>query len=165
MAAILVGQTLNLTLDEIRNGLETLEITKSRMDVIKNDNYTVIDSVYNASVDSMRAALKVLNRYKTRRVAILGDIFEMGSFAEEGHKQVGKDASENADLIIAIGKDAEFISKEALENNMNKDNVHHFATKEEAMENFKNILQKGDTILVKASRGMHLEEVVEFLNK
>lgn len=165
MAAILVGQTLNLTLDEIRNGLETLEITKSRMDVIKNDNYTVIDSVYNASVDSMRAALKVLNRYKTRRVAILGDIFEMGSFAEEGHKQVGKDASENADVIIAIGKDAEFISKEALENNMNKDNVHHFATKEEAMENFKNILQKGDTILVKASRGMHLEEVVEFLNK
>ena len=113
----------------------------------------------------MRAALKVLNRYKTRRVAILGDIFEMGSFAEEGHKQVGKDASENADVIIAIGKDAEFISKEALENNMNKDNVHHFATKEEAMENFKNILQKGDTILVKASRGMHLEEVVEFLNK
>ena len=165
MAAILVGQTLNLTLDEIRNGLETLEITKSRMDVIKNDNYTVIDSVYNASVDSMRAALKVLNRYKTRRVAILGDIFEMGSFAEEGHKQVGKDASENADVLIAIGKDAEFISKEALENNMNKENVHHFATKEEAMENFKNILQKGDTILVKASRGMHLEEVVEFLNK
>ena len=151
MAAILVGQTLNLTLDEIRNGLETLEITKSRMDVIKNDNYTVIDSVYNASVDSMRAALKVLNRYKTRKVAILGDIFEMGSFAEEGHKQVGKDA--------------EFISKEALENNMNKENVHHFATKEEAMENFKDILQKGDTILVKASRGMHLEEVVEFLNK
>jgi len=165
MAAILVGQTLNLTLDEIRNGLETLEITKSRMDVIKNDNYTVIDSVYNASVDSMRAALKVLNRYKTRKVAILGDIFEMGSFAEEGHKQVGKDASENADVIIAIGKDAEFISKEALENNMNKENVHHFATKEEAMENFKDILQKGDTILVKASRGMHLEEVVEFLNK
>ena len=48
---------------------------------------------------------------------------------------------------------------------MNKENVHHFATKEEAMENFKDILQKGDTILVKASRGMHLEEVVEFLNK
>ncbi len=55
--------------------------------------------------------------------------------------------------------------QEALENNMNKENVHHFATKEEAMENFKNILKKGDTILVKASRGMHLEEVVEFLNK
>ena len=48
---------------------------------------------------------------------------------------------------------------------MNKENVHHFATKEAAMENFKNILKKGDTILVKASRGMHLEEVVEFLNK
>ena len=68
--------------------------------------------------------------------------------------------------VYLAGKSIGIIeSKEALENNMNKDNVHHFATKEEAMENFKNILQKGDTILVKASRGMHLEEVVEFLNK
>ena len=61
------------------------------------DSYTVIDSVYNASVDSMRAALKVLNRYENRKVAVLGDMFEMGSFAEAGHRQVGKDASENAD--------------------------------------------------------------------
>ena len=165
MAAILVGQTLNLTLDEIRNGLETLEITKSRMDVIKNDNYTVIDSVYNASVDSMRAALKVLNRYENRKVAVLGDMFEMGSFAEEGHREVGKCASEYADILIAVGDDAKFMVDEAIKNNMDKENTYYFKTKEEAIENFENILQKGDAILVKASRGMHLEEVVEFLSK
>lgn len=165
MAAILVGQTLNLTLDEIRSGLETLEITKSRMDVIKNDNYTVIDSVYNASVDSMRAALKVLNRYENRKVAVLGDMFEMGSFAEAGHRQVGKDASENADVLIAIGKDARFMVEEAIANGMNKENTYYFEIKEEAIENFKNILQKEDVILVKASRGMHLEEIVKFLSK
>ena len=165
MAAILVGRTLDISLDNIKNGLRGLEITKSRMDVIKTDDYTVIDSVYNASVDSMRAALKVLNRYENRKVAVLGDMFEMGSFAEAGHRQVGKDASENADVLIAVGKDAKFMVEEAIANGMNKENTYHFETKEEAMENFKNILQKGDVILVKASRGMHLEEVVKFLSK
>lgn len=165
MAAILVGQTLGISLDQIREGLRNLEITKSRMDVIKNDNYTVIDSVYNASVDSMRAALKVLNRYENRKVAVLGDMFEMGSFAEEGHREVGKYASEYADILIAVGDDAKFMVDEAIKNNMDKENTYYFKTKEEAIENFENILQKGDAILVKASRGMHLEEVVEFLSK
>ena len=165
MAAILVGQTLGISLDQIREGLRNLEITKSRMDVIKNDNYTVIDSVYNASVDSMRAALKVLNRYENRKVAVLGDMFEMGSFAEEGHREVGKCASEYADILIAVGDDAKFMVDEAIKNNMDKENTYYFKTKEEAIENFENILQKGDAILVKASRGMHLEEVVEFLSK
>lgn len=113
MAAILVGRTLDISLDNIKNGLRGLEITKSRMDVIKTDDYTVIDSVYNASVDSMRAALKVLNRYENRKVAVLGDMFEMGSFAEAGHRQVGKDASENADVLIAVGKDAKFMVEES----------------------------------------------------
>ena len=135
------------------------------MDVIKTDDYTVIDSVYNASVDSMRAALKVLNRYENRKVAVLGDMFEMGSFAEAGHRQVGKDASENADVLIAIGKDARFMVEEAIANGMNKENTYYFEIKEEAIENFKNILQKEDVILVKASRGMHLEEIVKFLSK
>ena len=122
MAAILVGQTLGISLDQIREGLRNLEITKSRMDVIKNDNYTVIDSVYNASVDSMRAALKVLNRYENRKVAVLGDMFEMGSFAEEGHREVGKCASEYADILIAVGDDAKFMVDEAIKNNMDKEN-------------------------------------------
>ena len=165
MAAILVGQTLGISLDQIRQGLGSLEITKSRMDVIKNDNYTVIDSVYNASVDSMRAALKVLNRYENRKVAVLGDMFEMGSFAEEGHREVGKCASQNADVLIAVGDDSRFMIDEAVANGMDKENTYYFKTKEEAIKNFENILQKGDVILVKASRGMHLEEVVEFLSK
>ncbi len=165
MAAILVGRTLGISLDKIRDGLGNLEITKSRMDVIKTDNYTVIDSVYNASVDSMRAALNVLNRYENRKVAVLGDMFEMGSYAEFGHREVGKEASKNADILIAVGKDARFMVEEAVANGMNKENTYHFETKEEAMENFKDILQQGDVILVKASRGMHLEAVVEFLSK
>lgn len=165
MAAILVGQTLKISLDDIKSGLRDLEITKSRMDVIKTQNYTVIDSVYNASVDSMRAALKVLNRYKTRKVAILGDMFEMGSYAEFGHREVGKDVSKNADILVAIGNDAKFIVEEAINNKMNKENTYYFETKEIAMESLKDILQKDDVVLVKASRGMHLEKIVEFLSE
>ena len=165
MAAILVGINLDMTNDEIKDGLKEFQCTKNRLDIIKNDNFTIIDSVYNAGIDSMIAALNVLGRYENRRVAILGDMFEMGEFAEFGHRQVGKAALENTDIVIAIGKDSEFIIKELKENNINEDNLYHFETKEEAIENMDKILKQNDVILVKASRGMHLEKVVEYLNK
>ena len=69
------------------------------------------------------------------------------------------------DILISIGKDSEFIVKELKENNMNPDNLYHFETKEEAIEKLDDIIKENDTILVKASRGMHLEKVVEHLNK
>ncbi|WP_312286187.1 UDP-N-acetylmuramoyl-tripeptide--D-alanyl-D-alanine ligase [Terrisporobacter sp.] len=165
MAAILVGINLNMTLEEIKDGLKNFQCTKNRLDIIKSNNLTIIDSVYNASIDSMTAALNILGRYKSRRVAILGDMFEMGDFAEFGHRQVGKSALNNVDILISIGKDSEFIVKELKENNMNPDNLYHFETKEEAIEKLDDIIKENDTILVKASRGMHLEKVVEHLNK
>ncbi|SFJ00761.1 UDP-N-acetylmuramoyl-tripeptide--D-alanyl-D-alanine ligase [Terrisporobacter glycolicus] len=165
MAAILVGINLNMTLEEIKDGLKNFQCTKNRLDIIKSNNLTIIDSVYNASIDSMTAALNILGRYKSRRVAILGDMFEMGEFAEFGHRQVGKSALNNVDILISIGKDSEFIVKELKENNMNPDNLYHFETKEEAIEKLDDIIKENDTILVKASRGMHLEKVVEHLNK
>lgn len=165
MAAILVGINLNMTIEEIKDGLKDFQCTKNRLDIIKNNNLTIIDSVYNASIDSMTAALNILGRYENRRIAILGDMFEMGEFAEFGHRQVGKAALNNVDILIAIGKDAEFIVKELKENNMNPDNLYHFETKEEAIENLDHIIKENDVILVKASRGMHLEKIVEHLNK
>ena len=165
MAAILVGLNLNMTIEEIKDGLKDFQCTKNRLDIIKKDKLTIIDSVYNASIDSMSAALNILGRYENRRVAILGDMFEMGEFAEFGHRQVGKAALGNIDIMIAIGKDSEFIVKELKENNMNENNLYHFETKEEAIENLDNIIKDDDVILVKASRGMNLEKVVEYLNK
>ena len=165
MAAILVGLNLNMTIEEIKDGLKNFQCTKNRLDIIKKDKLTIIDSVYNASIDSMSAALNILGRYENRRVAILGDMFEMGEFAEFGHRQVGKAALGNIDIMIAIGKDAEFIVKELKENNMNENNLYHFETKEEAIESLDNIIKDDDVILVKASRGMNLEKVVEYLNK
>ena len=165
MAAILVGLNLNMTIEEIKDGLKNFQCTKNRLDIIKKDKLTIIDSVYNASIDSMSAALNILGRYENRRVAILGDMFEMGEFAEFGHRQVGKAALGNIDIMIAIGKDSEFIVKELKENNMDENNLYHFETKEEAIESLDNIIKDDDVILVKASRGMNLEKVVEYLNK
>ena len=165
MAAILVGIDLNMDIEEIKYGLKNFECTKNRLDIIKNNNLTIIDSVYNASIDSMTAALNILGRYKGRRVAILGDMFEMGEFTEFAHRQVGKAALGNADVLITIGRYSNFIVKEFKENNLNNDNLYNFETKEEAIEKLNDIIKENDTILVKASRGMHLEKIVEYLNK
>ena len=165
MAAILVGINLNMTIEEIKEGLKNFQCTKNRLDIIKTNNITIIDSVYNASIDSMNATLSILGRYNNRRVAILGDMFEMGEYAEFAHRQVGKFAANNMDVMVAIGKDAEYIVKELIETGVNPENLYHFNTKEEAIDKLDDIIKENDVVLVKASRGMHLEKVVEYLSK
>lgn len=165
MAAVLVGMTLNISLEEIKNGLKNFQATKMRLDIVKTNDMTIINDAYNASPDSMDAALKILGRYKNRRVAILGDMFEMGDHAEYGHRLVGKSAINNTDILITIGNDSEFIGKEAIELGFNEENIHHFSNREDAIDNLDRLINKEDIVLVKASRGMKLEKIVEYLNK
>ncbi len=164
MAAILVGLNLNLSIEDIKEGLRNFEGTKMRLDIDDNGYYAVINDSYNASPDSMSAALKILGRYKKRRIAILGDMLEMGDFVESGHRSVGKSVVENSDVLITIGKDSDFIGKEAVELGFDKKNVHHFSSRDEAIDNLDNLLKINDVVLVKASRGMKLETVVEYIN-
>ena len=165
MAAILVGMSLNISLEDIKSGLNNYIATKMRLDIIKNDKMTIINDAYNASPDSMTAALKIIGRYKERRVAILGDMFEMGEHSEYGHRLVGKSSIENADVLITIGDDSQFIGDEAKNLGFNAENIHHFKTKEDAINEIDNLVKEKDVILVKASRGMKLEKIVEYLNK
>lgn len=163
MSAILVSLELGLNLNEIRNGLERYTATGMRLDIVESEKYTVINDCYNASPDSMKSALKVLNTFDTRKVAILGDMFEMGNMAEIGHRQVGSAVVENADLLITIGNDSKYIGDESVSLGFNKNKVFHFYTKEDLFNQIDSIIEKDDTILVKASRGMKLEEIVERL--
>ena len=165
MAAILVGKELNISLDDIKNGLKNFKATKMRLDIIKNNKMTIINDAYNASPDSMEAALKILGRYKNRKVAILGDMFEMGEHSEYGHRLVGRYAIDNTDLLVAIGKDAIFMCDEAKSLGFDESNIYYFNTKEEAIENIDRLIKEDDVVLVKASRGMQLEKIVEYLNK
>ena len=163
MSAILVGLELGLTLDEIRAGLKTYTATGMRLDIVDGEKYTVINDCYNASPDSMASALKVLNTFDTRKVAILGDMFEMGNMSEIGHRQVGPAVVENADLLITIGNDSKFIGDEAISLGFDKEKVYHYNTKDGFFFEVDNVLKKKDTVLVKASRGMKLEDVVNRL--
>lgn len=167
LAAIAVAQYLGLNETEIQRGLESYTPAKMRMYIETYENQiTVIDDTYNASPDSMEAALKVLKDYdaKGRKIAVLGDMFEMGEFAPELHKKVGAFAAEiGIDQVYAVGDLAEYIFMGAKE--QGKTPVFYYSTKEAFIEAMERELQAGDTILFKASRGMHFEEMLEAVRK
>ena len=161
MSAIVVGLELGLSIDEIKNGLSAYTATGMRLDIIKKNDFTIINDCYNASPDSMKSALKVLSAFDNRKVAILGDMFEMGDMSEAGHREVGKECLGNTDVLITVGKDAFYILDEADMYGFEKKNLYYFSTKESLIDSLNSILRKEDVILVKASRGMKLEDVIE----
>ena len=165
MAAILVGLTLGMKLEDIKLGLRGFTASKMRLDIFKKDDLTIINDAYNASPDSMKAALDILGRYEKRRVAILGDMFEMGEHSEYGHRLVGESSINNVDVLITVGDMSKFISDEAKKLGLDSNNIYHFKTKELAIESLDSLINKDDVVLVKASRGMKLEQIVEYLSK
>lgn len=163
MAAIIAGNAMEMSIDEIKAGLLNFKPTKDRQDIIKTDKYMIINDVYNASPDSMIASLKVLSLFEDRKVAILGDCLEMGDYEEKGHRKIGSQSIGKADVLINVGNASKFIGIEAKEKGFDLSNVYYFETKEEFFNEIDEIIQDGDVILVKASRGMKFEEIVEKL--
>ena len=101
-----------------------------------------------------------------RKIAVLGDMFELGSFSEKLHRDVGKEIyKNNIDKLFLVGEYAKFIGKEAEKNGFKKENIFYFENKENLINSLKKNIQEGDTILIKASNGMKLFEVAEKLKK
>lgn len=165
MSAILIGNLYNLTYEEIKKGLESVSFTEGRLTIINKKDITIINDCYNASLDSIKSALNVLSTFKTRKVAILGDVLETGSYEEEIHKNIGKSIIGNTDILILVGDSIKYTYDEVTKNNFNKDNIYVFNTYEDVIKNIDNIIKKGDTILLKASHGIKLSNVVEYLDK
>lgn len=165
MAAILIGNLYNLTYEEIKKGLESVSFTEGRLTIINKKDITIINDCYNASLDSIKSALNVLSTFKTRKVAILGDVLETGSYEEEIHKNIGKSIIGNTDILILVGDSIKYTYDEVIKNNFNKGNIYVFNTYEDVIKNIDNIIKKGDTILLKASHGIKLSNVVEYLDK
>ena len=166
LCGALVGRTLKLSNEEIQRGIASFELTKKRMEIIKLENdITLINDSYNASFDSMKAAIEYLsNTNSLRKIAVLGDMFELGEYSEELHRKVGKEVAKNKiDLLFVIGENAKYIAEEAENNGMKKDNIIYFNNKIALLEKIKNIMEKGDCILFKASNGMKLFEIVQEL--
>ena len=163
LAGALVGKQLGLTSDEIKAGIEALVPVSGRNRMIQTANYLVIDDCYNANPVSMKASLDVLATATSRKVAILGDMFELGENEKTLHFEIGKHAAaKRIDLLICIGD----LSKETAKGASDSSTlVYHFDTKADFFAEADTLLQKGDTILIKASHGMEFPEIVEKLQK
>lgn len=161
MLAVAVGRTLGISLQQAAQGLAKMEITNRRLNIEEIKGIKLIDDTYNASPDSMKAAIDVLMSISgMRKIAILADILEMGEVAEEYHYKVGEYAShKEVDVVISVGKNARLIAegaKAASKNTM----VIHYAEKETLLEELKEFLKPGDVVLVKGSNGMRMTEIV-----
>ena len=156
LAAIAVGRHYGIKMQDIAEAIAEFELTAMRMTVDEADGIVLINDCYNASPDSIKASLKVLKTAKGRRVAVLGDVLELGDYAHEAHLSIGRMCEGCADVVICAGDNAKYIAECA------KDcakEVHYFPTTALAAEYVKDFVKSGDTVLVKASRGMHFEDI------
>lgn len=168
LCAIAVGNLLNITPENIIKGIASFTLTKNRMEVDKiKNNITIINDTYNASYDSMKAGLDYLKELPgARKIAVLGDMFELGEFAEEIHRKVGIEVvTHKVDMLVTVGELAKYISGEAEYLGMPKDKVIQLNTTTEAVDYLNNNLRKDDVVLLKAANGMHFAEIFEGINK
>lgn len=162
LAAAAAGYALGMSAEEIKAGIEDFKPTKMRMDIIHSGDLTIINDAYNSNPVSAMAAVDVLAAEEGVRCAVLGDMFELGSFAPKLHYDLGEyTAKKGIDIIVAVGE----LSRELYEGAKqvrNKD-VYYFKTQEEFLENIDSIIRGKMTVLVKASRGMKFEKTTEKL--
>lgn len=164
LAAITIGQMFGIPLEDIKRVLASLTLEPHRMQFILTNNYTIIDDTYNSSYDSVAASLEVLSNLKGRKIAVLGDILELGDYGEEIHRQIGKLIKEyKIDALITVGDLASYINEEVKKIKYDLSANYHFPQKEEAISFLKDYLQADDIVLVKASNAMNFLEIVNNL--
>jgi UDP-N-acetylmuramoyl-tripeptide--D-alanyl-D-alanine ligase len=162
-AAASVGIAFGMNLAAIADGLANYEPAPSRMQLIPGIKHTfIIDDSYNASPLSMRAALDTLETLPAKRkVAVLGDMLEIGKYTIEAHEAIGKLVAATADRLVTVGPRAKFIAEAALGARMKKANILSFDTADEARKPVQDLMKQGDLVLVKGSHAMELDKVVE----
>lgn len=155
LAAVAIGLKLGVTPENIQLGLQNFRNMEGRQEVYEKNGFTIINDCYNAGPESMAASLAVLGSRPGRKIAVLGDMLELGDCAPREHRKVGTLASENADLILAYGAYGTDVVAGAGEKAV------CFDTHEATARALKAAAHPGDTILFKGSRGMHMETILE----
>ena len=164
LCGFMVGKILGLSSKEIQEGISKFELTKKRMDIrVLKNGATLINDSYNASYESMKASLKYLSsRTDFRKIAVLGDMLELGDFSKELHEKVGEEvANDNIDVLICRGEFAKNIISKANENK--KTQCILLQNNEEILSKLQEILKEGDVVLIKASNGMKFYEICQKL--
>ena len=167
LPAIITGKIYGLSDAKIQDGLNNFKSEEMRQNIYKFNDITIIDDCYNASLESVKAALEVLSQINgNKKIAVLSDILETGSFAEEIHRKIGEAAVENKiDRIFICGEKSK-ATYESVKQKGCQRNCAYFADKSEIADALCNEVKKGDIVLFKASRGMAMETVLEdFRNK
>lgn len=160
LLAVAVGEHFGLSIDDMIIGLDSMEKTSMRLDIINNNGYTLINDAYNASPASMKAAIDVARNIKgSRHICVLGTMKELGDMSGEAHKDVALYAqNENIDVIYTTGEYTEQYES------VLKEKCKRFSSKEEMIAAIKKDVRKNDVVLIKASRGAKFEEVFNQLN-
>ncbi len=163
LAAAAVALNEGLSWQEIMAGLMDVSAQLRLIATPAIRGALILDDTYNASPKSTIAALNLLAELKGRRIAVLGDMLELGALEEEGHRKVARRAIEVVSRLIAVGKRGRIIGEEALACGMSPQDVVIVESNEEAIRVLSDWIQEGDIVLVKGSRGMHMEDIVKAL--
>lgn len=168
LAAAAAASALGVAPETIVRGLEAFRPGRGRMDVIHlPDDITVLEDFYNANPLSVRAALVALDELggKGRRIAVLGDMLELGSEAARLHREIGSEAARRCDFLLLLGEMAGETAAGAAEGKMPTEHIRTAASHAEAVAALDNLLQPGDRLLVKGSRGMKMEKICAALRE
>ena len=165
LSAFCIGINSGIRDEEIINALKKYKPDELRQNIVKKGEQTVIIDCYNASPDSMKASLSVLLQVKAenngRKVAVLGDMLELGEMSRQLHENVGKFTEmADVDMLFTYGYDSVYIAEKAKESGVS---VMHTDDKAKLVNELKTYLKAGDVVLFKGSRGMRLEEVIDGL--
>lgn len=167
LCALAVGIEAGISLPDCIARVQRVQPADGRQKIYQGVHHcTVIDDAYNANPDSMRAALRVLQAFNTsgKRIAVLGDMGELGSYAVDMHRAVGTFAAHcSIDVLVCVGKNAHGIAEAALEQGFPACALHTASCAQQALEMLKPLISTHDVVLIKASHSMHLETIVKGL--
>ena len=163
LAAVSVGLSFGLPGNEICLALSRFQNMTGRQEIIEHEGYTIIKDCYNAGPESMAAALTVLGNRKGRRIAVLGDMLELGMCAAAEHYRVGRIAAEKADMVFAYGPNSTRVVSGALTGGMLNARTDAFEDMDALVGALKRVVKAGDVLLFKGSHGMHMEIALEKL--
>ena len=165
LAAVSVARELGLTCDEMKRGIESVQTIGGRSNLIHKNGITIIDDCYNANPVSMKASIDVLSNAPGRKIAVLGDMGELGAEEKQLHYMVGEHfAGKGIDALYCVGTLSQEIAK-AVRTCSSKTEVHHYEDKADLIKDLVKEVQSGDTVLVKASHFMGFPEIVKELTK
>ena len=160
LCAAAVGLAAGLTPGQIADGLTHFENAGGRQNIYHMGGVRLIDDTYNANPDSMRAALSVLASFPKRRIAVLGDMLELGAAAEQSHREIGMRAAACCERLFALGPLSKACREGALVAGMAEGAARHFENRQDLVCALKDTVREGDTVLFKGSHSMHMDEAL-----